>query len=131
MERVLGRRKGVSENATLRWADAPRIFMFFQLICLSWVFFRAQDLGEALDFYGGLFGASGSTGWPVLPLLTVLFCAVLHPIERRLRPALLESADSGATPRATSVLEAVIVGAALAVVVAASGTGAEFIYFQF
>ena len=101
------------------------------MTCFSWVFFRAEDLGAAFDFYGGLFGASGSTGWPVLPALTVLFCAALHPMERRLRPLLLESVDPTQSAPKTSVLEAVAVGAALAVVVAASGTGAEFIYFQF
>ena len=131
VERALDLRKGVRESAGLSWSDAPRIFIFFQLTCFSWVFFRAEDLGAAFDFYGGLFGASGSTGWPVLPALTVLFCVALHPIERRLRPSLLESVDPTQPAPKTSILEAVVVGAALAVVVAASGTGAEFIYFQF
>ncbi|MEE3328499.1 MAG: MBOAT family O-acyltransferase [Myxococcota bacterium] len=130
-ERALGQRKGVQERDGLGWADAPRIFIFFQLTCFSWVFFRAEDMGAAFDFYGGLFGASGSTGWPLLPTLSVLFCVALHPLERWLRTSSTGAAESGEVPRTTSILEAVVVGLALAVVVATSGTGAEFIYFQF
>lgn len=131
VERVLGQRKGVSVEDRLSWADAPRVFLFFQLTCFSWVFFRAENLAEASAFYSGLFGASGSTGWPLLPTLTVLFCMALHPIERWIRTSSTGSAEPGERRPLASALEAVVVGLALGVVVATSGTGAEFIYFQF
>ncbi len=131
VERALGQRKGVTVGEGLGWVDAPRIFLFFQLTCFSWVFFRADNLAAAFDFFGGLFGAAGSTGWPLLPTLSVLFCAALHPLERWARTSPALASEAGPVSPPVAMLEALVVGLALAVVVATSGTGVVFIYFQF
>ena len=132
LERAIGwrsERAGVDEP--LRWKDAPRIFVFFHLTCLSWVFFRAESLADALDFMAGLFGSAGRSGVPLLPALTVLLCAALHGLERWVRtqpaPTVIPATGLGGS----RVIEAAVLGLVLAAVVAASGTGAEFIYFQF
>ena len=132
LERALGwRTAAAGAGERLRWKDAPRIFVFFQLTCLAYVFFRSENLGDAFAFMGGLFGSSGSTGVPLLPALTVLFCAALHPLERWVRTSPTRDEPSAEGLRWSQVGEAAMVGLALAAVVAASGTGSEFIYFQF
>ena len=130
LERAIGwHSQGPGER--LQWRDAPRIFVFFHLTCLSWVFFRAESLGDALDFMGGLFGSAGVSGVPLLPTLTVLFCAALHGVERWVRTRPASSADPFPSRAWSGAMEAAVLGLVLAAVVAASGTGAEFIYFQF
>ena len=57
LERVLVGRKGKAEAVANDWfsplAWAQRIFTF-HLVCLSWIFFRAQSLGDAFRLIGGL-----------------------------------------------------------------------------
>ena len=130
LERAIGwRSEETGEH--LQWKDAPRIFVFFHLTCLSWVFFRAESLGDALDFMGALFGSAGRSGVPLLPALTVLFCAALHGLERWVRTRPAPSANPAEGRGWSGAMEAAVLGLVLAAVVAASGTGAEFIYFQF
>jgi alginate O-acetyltransferase complex protein AlgI len=130
VERAMGWRFGAAGDR-LKAADWPKIFVFFHLTCLSWVLFRAENLGDALDFYSGLFGASGSIGWPLVPLLAVVFCAALHLAERWVRTGATPQSETGSRLQPLEVIEAAAVGVALAAVVAVGGSGAEFIYFQF
>jgi alginate O-acetyltransferase complex protein AlgI len=48
-------------------------FLTFQLVCLAWVFFRAQDLDQAFEMLGQLVGGLGEMS----PLVTPLLLAVI------------------------------------------------------
>ena len=50
-ERALGR-----ERATARLPRALRVALTFFLVLISWVFFRAADLGDSLAYLGSMFG---------------------------------------------------------------------------
>ena len=118
-------------DSAIRGGDALRIFLCFHAVCLLWIFFRAETFTDAMAILDRLFTGSYRVDWPVLPALVVLLCGLLHFAERLLRPrlpavraALGEGALGGA-------LEGAALGIIAALVVAASGVGAEFIYFQF
>lgn len=49
-------RAGGGERATARLPDPLRMGMTFVLVLVSWVFFRAPSLGEALAYLGAMFG---------------------------------------------------------------------------
>lgn len=68
--------------------------------------------------------------WPALQLMVIFLCVILHVAERwaRIRlPRLRDRLDI----RWGAISEGVVLGAVLALAVAAGGVGSEFIYFQF
>jgi D-alanyl-lipoteichoic acid acyltransferase DltB (MBOAT superfamily) len=126
---VAGPRRAIDPG--FRAGDPVRVFLWFQAACVLWVFFRAASFGDAVAILERIATGSYADPWPVLPTLVVAACAVLHGLERvtrlqlpRLRAAL------GHGPVGLTV-EAAALGAVAALSVLASGTGAEFIYFQF
>ncbi len=124
-------RKPAPGEQALRWMDLPGVLVFFHIVCLLWVFFRASTFAEALDFFGALFTNFDDIGVPVLQTLIVAVCAGLHWLERVVRerrPAL----QALLAERAWGPLvEGAIIGIILALSIAFSGSGEEFIYFQF
>jgi alginate O-acetyltransferase complex protein AlgI len=118
-------------DAPLRASDLPRMFLLFNVVCLIWVFFRAETLDGALQFLGSLFSLANPDGWPLVQCLIVALCALLHGAERwcRLRlPALrlrLQQAWWG------PLSEGAVAGAILGACIMLSGVGGDFIYFQF
>jgi D-alanyl-lipoteichoic acid acyltransferase DltB (MBOAT superfamily) len=131
VHRRFGRGGREADERPFTASDALRVLLLFHAVCLLWVFFRAPNLAAALAILRRLFGSSYVVDWPVLPALVVALCAGLHVLERwarprlpRLRAALGQGALGGA-------LEGAVLGAVAALAIAASGAGAEFIYFQF
>ncbi len=55
VERRLGR-----ESVYRNLPDLPKVALTFVLMLISWVFFRAQDLGSALRYLGSMFGAGSA-----------------------------------------------------------------------
>lgn len=41
------------------WLKLPKIFLTFSVVCLAWVFFRADSLGQALDYLGHVWSNEG------------------------------------------------------------------------
>lgn len=41
-------------DAPIRWRDVPAVFVTFQLVCLSWIFFRADSFAQAFDYLKGI-----------------------------------------------------------------------------
>ena len=123
-------RRTTPTDAALRWRDLPKILLLFNATCLLWVFFRAATFADAWLFLHRLFTGNYASPWPVLPLATVLLCAVLHPLERiaRERLPVLQRALGGSWG---GLVEGLALGAILALALAVSGSGGEFIYFQF
>jgi D-alanyl-lipoteichoic acid acyltransferase DltB (MBOAT superfamily) len=130
---VIGRRRRLRAAArgltepTSGWALAGRRIVTFNLVCLGWVFFRADSIGSAFEVLGRL-GATGSTVL-VTPLVLVTIAAMLLvqylPSEPTLRVRV-----------AFSRMAPALQGAALALVLFAITTlGPQgvtpFIYFRF
>jgi len=128
--RLVGRRP-VDLGADIGWRDGPRIFLLFNAVSLTWVFFRAPTFERAMAYFGALFSGYDPYGWPHIQLAIVLFCVALHFVERsvrrrlpRLRQALDERWWGGA-------LEGAALGTIVGLAVMLSGVGGDFIYFQF
>jgi D-alanyl-lipoteichoic acid acyltransferase DltB (MBOAT superfamily) len=126
-----GRPRPRHEDAPIRGGDVLRIFLCFQAVCLLWIFFRAETFADAMAILERLFTGSYRVDWPVLPALVVLLCGVLHCGERLLRPRLPGVRAALGDGALGGALEGAALGIIAAVAVAASGVGAEFIYFQF
>ncbi|MFP4313014.1 MAG: MBOAT family O-acyltransferase [Alphaproteobacteria bacterium] len=65
IERGLGARqkeKGtIEQKPSIAWNGAKMLFTFF-LVVLGWVMFRAENVSQAFDYYGAMFGANANTG---------------------------------------------------------------------
>jgi D-alanyl-lipoteichoic acid acyltransferase DltB (MBOAT superfamily) len=124
-------RPALPEDAPYGWRDALKSLVLFQVVCLAWVFFRAETFSGAIE-YIRLMAVSGNTiGWPVWQTSVVVFCASLHGLERiarRRAPALRERIDAAPVGGA---LEGLAFGLVFGLAVMVAGAGGEFIYFQF
>jgi len=127
--RLGGRRHSAKQG--FRYGDALRIFFNFHGVCLLWVLFRAATLGDALVILERIATGSYTGAWPVLPTLIVVACFAFHGVERLARLHLPGIRAALARGPVGWTIEAAALGAVLALTVLASGTGAEFIYFQF
>lgn len=117
-------------EAALGWSDAWRIFLCFNAVSFLWIFFRAATFDDALTVISTIAAGQWSTPLPVWPMLLLVLAAGMHFAERPLRlrfDRIRASLDS--TPG--SVIEGFAFGAVMALVVASSGAGGQFIYFQF
>jgi D-alanyl-lipoteichoic acid acyltransferase DltB (MBOAT superfamily) len=124
-------RSRVQRDAPLRWRDAPRIALLFNLVCLAWVPFRAATWSDAATFYAAIMGRNQLHGWPPLPTAVVVLCMALHVVERALRTRLPQIHEQIARAAWGPVLEGGLLGVVLVGSLLASGAGVEFIYFQF
>jgi alginate O-acetyltransferase complex protein AlgI len=127
--RFAGRRR--VQDPGFRSGDVARVFFHFHAVCLLWIFFRAATFEDAFLVLERLFTGSYAVSWPILPGLIVVACFALHVVERRARLALPRIRDALGYGPIGRVLEAAALGAVTSLTVLASGTGAEFIYFQF
>ncbi len=123
--------RGGAENAGFRPGDILRVFIHFHAVCLLWIFFRAASFSDAVVILERLVTGSYAVAWPILPGAVVVACVGLHVLERvaRLHLPRLRAAAAG-SPLGWTV-EAAALGVILALTILASGTGGEFIYFQF
>lgn len=124
-------RRGRRHQDPVRWSDVPAILLFFNVYCLTLVFFRASSFGAANEFLFGMLGGGASSGWPVFQTGVVVLCAALHVAERtaRIRAPELRAALAG---RAWGpVAQAAALGGIVGLAIAVAGAGGEFIYFQF
>ena len=110
---------------------ALSVVVTFHLMCVGLVIFRAASFGDARTILGSIAWGKWSEGWPAMALGLVILCMVLHVLERALRLRLPELQRIAATRWWGTLAEGLAMGAILAVVIAVSGSGAEFIYFQF
>ena len=119
------------DSKPLGWADVPRIVVFFHLICLIWIPFRAANLADTWAFWRGLGSGGYLHGWPIFPLAVVCSCAALHGLERYVRVRLPEIHEKIARAWWGPPVEGAFLGTVLVVAILASGASAQFIYFQF
>ena len=119
-----------AQEAPLAWRDAPKLVVCFHAVILPWVFFRAAGFADATAFLRGLFMNEWGQ-WPALQTLAVAACIGLHGLERWARPRLPRLRAALGDGPIGGLVEGLAFGTLLALAIAASGTGAEFIYFQF
>jgi alginate O-acetyltransferase complex protein AlgI len=111
--------------------SALSVVVTFHLMCVGLVIFRAASFGDARTILGSIAWGNWSEGWPAMALGLVILCMALHVLERALRLRLPELQRIAATRWWGTLAEGLAMGAILALVIAVSGSGAEFIYFQF
>ncbi len=108
----------------LRW------FVTFHIVCLAWVFFRAEDLGKSFDMLGRIVSLDFAGGAGVLTPLVVIIVALalaLQFVPEELKERFDESLAS------TRLLaQGALLAVSLVAIDALGPTGvAPFIYFQF
>ena len=130
LHRALGRRP-VDLDAPLGLRDVPRILVVFHAVCLAWVFFRAEDFDSALAFIRHLFVGENAFGLPWIQIGVVVLCALLHLAERSLRTRLPAIRAQLAGKTWGDAVQGALLGALVALALAVSGVGGDFIYFQF
>lgn len=103
-------------------------FVTFHLVCLAWIFFRAETFGHATDVIGQILFAGGTGSlvtWVLVLTVVAMIASQFVPIAavRRVEGAF------AATPLAVHVIA---VGLGMVVIDALAPEGvAPFIYFQF
>jgi len=122
------RREAVSES--INALDVLRIVVLFHLVCLFWVFFRADSFAAASVIIARITGGDFASEWPIFQVCVVVLCAALHPLERLARLRSREWQAIVANSKWGPLLEGAVAGVLAALCVAAS-SGGEFIYFQF
>jgi D-alanyl-lipoteichoic acid acyltransferase DltB (MBOAT superfamily) len=111
------------------WMSALQVLSAFGLVCVAWVFFRADSVGSALTMLGRLFTlASGTTELITGP--------VLLAIGVGLATQFIPHAPADRIKAAVSRLQPIPMGVAAALILFAITTlgprgVAPFIYFQF
>jgi D-alanyl-lipoteichoic acid acyltransferase DltB (MBOAT superfamily) len=126
LTRAYQRWRGTPSDSSLsRWV---RLVLTFHLVCLGWIFFRAESFERAWEILQGLFALTGGTA-NISPLLWGLLAAGL---ATHLVPDRLVDRAQGLVVRLPSVAQA----AFLVLVVAGIRMGRSsevvpFIYFQF
>ena len=106
----------------LRW------LLTFHVVCLAWIFFRADSLGTAFEVLGGILGGGGPS-----PLVTglVLLTIGLALASQFVPPATVERIQLRFAAMAPGA-QAVALAAALTIIDALGPDGvAPFIYFRF
>ena len=121
---AFGRGSGGGDTP-IRLRDVPKIFVFFHVICVLWIFFRAPDLAIVASFLAEMISFTGSVPW--LQIGGILVCGIAHIAERGLkRPA------SGERPaQGVGIADGLAWGAIAGLSVALGGAAGSFIYFQF
>jgi alginate O-acetyltransferase complex protein AlgI len=130
---VIHRRFGSRErgHAALAWRDVPRILVLFHLVCLIWLFFRAESTGDAFIYLSHLFTGDYSSGLPLVETAIVFLSMGFHVLERLVLTRRHELQELLAKNGWGSLVEGAALGTIATLCLAAMGSGGEFIYFQF
>lgn len=112
----------IDVRTVVRW------LITFHIVCLAWVFFRAETFGLAGEVLTGLVTNGGGAGL-VTPLVVLTIAAA---VALQFLPRNLHIQWQGAFSRLAPVAQAACLGVGLVVVDALSPAGvAPFIYFRF
>jgi alginate O-acetyltransferase complex protein AlgI len=99
----------------------------FHLVCLGWVFFRADSFGTAMEVLGRIVGGTGSVA--LNPMVVVVVVAML---ASQLVPQAAVRRAQVAFSEMPPVAQGALLAAVLTVVAVLGPEGvAPFIYFQF
>jgi D-alanyl-lipoteichoic acid acyltransferase DltB (MBOAT superfamily) len=76
--RLLGVEPGIASGRQGRRTALLQRMLFFHLVCLAWIFFRAANLDLALEYCAQLFSFNGGASIPLSILGYLLVALVLH-----------------------------------------------------
>ena len=122
-------RRAGPERAPSGWGLAWRRLATFHFVCLGWIFFRAESIGDAFDVLGRLL-----TGWGQAPELVSggVLAAIAVGIGAQYVPRDTFERLMGSFSRLPPVAQGATLGVALMVTSALGPEGvAPFIYFRF
>jgi D-alanyl-lipoteichoic acid acyltransferase DltB (MBOAT superfamily) len=127
VERALGiRADGAPARSTMRRVVAT--IVTFNLVCLAWVFFRANHVSDAWLVLSRMASVPGPVFWDPSLVPGLLSLGILFAIESLIEPA---SPDAVFVRRRPAVQGMLAVGILIGVLFLGSKTSAQFIYFQF
>ena len=126
-ERLMGK-----DSFYAKLPGAVRIAVTFVIVLITWVFFRAENLGVALRYLGAMFGAGGEGAAAALVTAQVLRPAAIFYL-------VIAAAAAFAAPRTVDILRKLTLGKAVASLVLLAFSLAvmfsqgfnPFLYFQF
>ena len=128
---LLGKNRKFTDNvADSRWLPSIKEFgqmlLTFILAALGWILFRSQSIGEAVDFFSGMFGGGlADISIPKRTLVFVLILMVVEWLQRKREHGLsMEGVRNGVVRYACYL-------AVLAVIFMFGVFNETFIYFQF
>ncbi len=108
-----------------------RVFGFFQLVCLAWIFFRSQSLGAAGEYLLGLFSARAGSQSLNAPSILVMLAAAFF-VHTFLEPRLPRLAERFQRfPWAVQGGSVYLLLVVLALLTEQAVARQAFIYFQF
>ncbi len=112
-----------------RWpGDAIRAFITFQIVCVGWVFFRANSLSDALHYFKGIADlrrGSVDTHFVALLVIAVLAVGLIDLVQRLTH-------DQAAIARWHPPIRGIAYATMLLSIIVFSGeTPVPFIYFRF
>lgn len=133
IERFVGERRRSAEVRQIlpdRLGTAVRWFVTFHVVCLAWVFFRAENLGRAFDILGRIASFDLVGGAGVLTPLVVI-TVVLALASQFVPPEWVSLLEQDLADRHWVVQGALIAVALVAIDTLGPVGVAPFIYFQF
>ena len=111
-----------------RWSPVLQWLMTFHVVCLAWIFFRAETFGTAWEMIGRMLTAWGDTS-AITPLLLFV---IAGSIAAQFLPAKLSVSLHGSFSRLAPVAQAATLAIGLVAIDTLGPEGvAPFIYFQF
>jgi len=130
---LLGAERAIGKKSYYAWLPGfARVVLTFVLVLISWVLFRAEDLGRALEYLAAMFGVI--PGAPSAQLLSAQIYAP-HNLALMALGLLIVSlkTQSWDLARQLSAVKVLALGACFVVALAAMFTQAfnPFLYFQF
>ena len=128
VHRRFGRRDAVEPAATFRWHDVLPALGTFHLVCLAWVFFRADSFRQAFDVLAGIVTLRGSFAWTDAITILIVGGVTMFAIDLVQRNRHSETAILEWSPPARGLVYATFV---VLIVMFSGGTPVPFIYFQF
>ncbi|MDP6979471.1 MAG: MBOAT family O-acyltransferase [Myxococcota bacterium] len=103
----------------------------FHMVAVGLAIFRAASLDDVVTILSNLVVFDFASPWPTLQAAIVALCGALHFVERSLRLRLPAWQRAAAHSRFAPLGEGLAFGVVVGIAIATSGTGGEFIYFQF
>jgi D-alanyl-lipoteichoic acid acyltransferase DltB (MBOAT superfamily) len=127
VERAMGgARRRVAASSWL-WRGVKRIVVF-QFVCLTWIFFRAASLGDAIKFIGNLFRRSATPHLLPVVFFLLFSAAIIMAMDLMMEQSGGEYVFQNLSPR---LQIAAAVAELLMVALLSTGGISAFIYFQF
>lgn len=127
IERLGGPQRGTQTSARERLLGTAQWLITFHVVCLAWVFFRAENLTEALQYLSGLLTNSSRGEIPLGPVLVVV-----GAICFQFAPAKIALNAKAQLTKLHPAVQGSLLGTWIALVVALGPKGiSPFIYFQF